>query len=156
MSSAATDPRSIPARLNLLLAVLALTMSGWLWIVLPLLLPALPALGWSLLIVVLATTFYWSLLHEGIHAVLLPNRRLNDVLSRLLAIGFPAPFAVLRFGHLKHHQFNRIQRVQAQAFFSEKQAVIIYVAGANILKVQFLHDNLLEFLPDVHVIPFFP
>jgi Fatty acid desaturase. len=116
MSSAATDPRSIPARLNLLLAVLALTMSGWLWIVLPLLLPALPALGWSLLIVVLATTFYWSLLHEGIHAVLLPDRRLNDVLSRLLAIGFPAPFAVLRFGHLKHHQFNRTAIDRSEVF----------------------------------------
>ena len=116
MSSAATDPRSIPARLNLLLAVLALTMSGWLWIVLPLLLPALPALGWSLLIVVLATTFYWSLLHEGIHAVLLPDRRLNDALSRLLAIGFPAPFAVLRFGHLKHHQFNRTAIDRSEVF----------------------------------------
>lgn len=116
MSGVATDPRSIPARLNLLLVVLALGMSGWLWIVLPLLLPALPALGWSLLIVVMATTSYWSLLHEGIHAVLLPGRRLNDALSRLLAIGFPAPFVVLRFGHLKHHQFNRTAIDRSEVF----------------------------------------
>ncbi|MDD4888050.1 MAG: fatty acid desaturase [Thiomonas sp.] len=116
MSGAATDHRGIPARVNLLLAALALAMSGWQWIGLPLLLPAQPALGWSLLIVVLATTSYWSLLHEGIHAVLHPDRRVNDALSRLLAIGFPAPFALLRFGHLKHHQFNRTAIDRSEVF----------------------------------------
>ncbi|MDY0331595.1 MAG: fatty acid desaturase [Thiomonas sp.] len=116
MTDAAIDPRGIPARLNLLLVALALALSVWLWMGLPMLLPTSPALGWSLLIVVLATTSYWSLLHEGIHAVLLPDRRLNDALSRLLAIGFPAPFAVLRFGHLKHHQFNRTAIDRSEVF----------------------------------------
>lgn len=98
---------AIPVGVNVGLAASFLLLNAWLWVLLPLLLPLLPALGWSLLPVVLLTTSYWSLLHEGIHAVLHPNRRVNDALSRWLAIGFPAPFAVLRFGHLKHHQFNR-------------------------------------------------
>ena len=38
------------------------------------------------------------------------------MLSRLLAIGFPAPFAVLRFGHLKHHQFNRTAVDRSEVF----------------------------------------
>lgn len=108
--------RAIPVRLNLLLSALALALSAWLWLVLPLLLPGAPGLGWTLVVVVLATTSYWSLLHEGIHAMLHPDRRLNDALSRLLAIGFPAPFAVLRFGHLKHHQFNRTAVDRSEVF----------------------------------------
>ena len=56
--------RAIPVRLNLLLSALALALSAWLWLVLPLLLPGAPVLGWTLVVVVLATTSYWSLLHE--------------------------------------------------------------------------------------------
>ncbi|MGC9163836.1 MAG: fatty acid desaturase, partial [Thiomonas sp.] len=103
----AAPGRAIAVRRNLMLVAGFGAMQLWLWIALPLLLPQAPGLAWSLLPVVLATTSYWALLHEGIHAVLHPNRRVNDTLSRLLAIGFPAPFGVLRFGHLKHHRFNR-------------------------------------------------
>lgn len=99
--------RAIPVRCNLVLVAGFGAMQLWLWIALPLQLSQAPWLAWSLLSVVLATTSYWALLHEGIHAVLHPNRRVNDTLSRLLAVGFPAPFGVLRFGHLKHHRFNR-------------------------------------------------
>ncbi len=107
---------TIPAVRNVALAALFLAADGWLWLGLPALLDKAPWLAWSLLPVVLATTSYWALLHEGIHAVLHPDRRVNDALSRLLAIGFPAPFAVLRFGHLKHHRFNRTAIDRSEAF----------------------------------------
>lgn len=106
-SAAPTDNRGIPVRRNLVLAAAALALNGWLWLGLPLLLSGRLELAWSLIGVVLLTTTIWSLMHEGIHAVLHPDRAVNDALARALAIGFPAPFAVLRFGHLKHHQFNR-------------------------------------------------
>ena len=112
---------AIPTALNAVLAALFLLLNVWLWLGLPLLLPALPALGWSLTGVVLATTSYWSLMHEGIHAVLHPQRRVNDALSRLLAIGFPAPFQVLRYGHLKHHQFNRTAIDRSEVFDPQRQ-----------------------------------
>lgn len=115
-----SSQQAIPVPLNLALAAGFLAANAWLWIGLPLLLPKLPTLGWSLLLVVLATTSYWSLLHEGIHAVLHPNRRVNDALSRLLAVGFPAPFAVLRFGHLKHHQFNRTAIDRSEVYDGSK------------------------------------
>lgn len=114
---AATAPRAaIALRRNLLLVALFLLLNLWLWIGLPLSLPGAPWLGWSLLPLVLTTTTGWSVLHEGIHAVLHPDRRVNDALSRLLAMGFPAPFAVLRFGHLKHHRFNRTAIDRSEAF----------------------------------------
>lgn len=99
--------RHIAVRTNLLLVAGGVGLNLWLWLGLPLALPNAPLLAWTLLPLVLATTTLWSVMHEGIHAVLHPRRAVNDALSRLLAIGFPAPFAVLRFGHLKHHQFNR-------------------------------------------------
>jgi fatty acid desaturase len=105
--STAEPLRAVALRRNRALVVGFGAMQLWLWVGLPLLLPWAPALAWSLVVVVLATTSFWALLHEGIHAVLHPDRRVNDAVSRLLAITFPAPFAVLRFGHLKHHQFNR-------------------------------------------------
>lgn len=112
---------TLPVARNVALAVLFLAADGWLWLGLPALLDKAPWFAWSLLPVVLATTSYWSLLHEGIHAVLHPDRRVNDLLSRLLAIGFPAPFAVLRFGHLKHHQFNRTAIDRSEAFDPQRQ-----------------------------------
>ncbi|WP_298294551.1 fatty acid desaturase [Thiomonas sp.] len=115
-SVAETSRAAIPRRRNLLLVAVFVLLNLWLWIVLPLLLPRAPWLGWSLLPLVLTTTTGWSLLHEGIHAVLHPDRRVNDACSRLLAIGFPAPFAVLRFGHLKHHQFNRTAIDRSEVF----------------------------------------
>lgn len=78
------------------------------YVVLPVwLLPTSAHWGWLMLPLVLLTTPWWSLLHEGFHGLLHPDRRVNDGVGRALAIGFATPFRVVRFGHLMHHRFNR-------------------------------------------------
>jgi fatty acid desaturase len=68
--------------------------------------PSLALLA-TLVPVVLATPVHWGLIHEGIHGQLLHERRANETLSRLLAIGLAMPFDAVRFGHLMHHRFTR-------------------------------------------------
>ena len=120
--SAAASRAALPWRRNLALATAFLLLDAWWWIGLPLALPALPALGWTLLPLVLLTTTRWALMHEGIHAVLHPDRRWNDALSRALAMGFPAPFALLRYGHLKHHQYNRTELDRSEVYDPARQS----------------------------------
>ncbi|PQV54701.1 fatty acid desaturase [Paraburkholderia sp. BL21I4N1] len=64
------------------------------------------ALGLAVPLVVLAPT-HWGLIHEAIHGQLLPQRRRNEALGRLLAIAYLLPFDAVRFGHLMHHRFTR-------------------------------------------------
>lgn len=49
----------------------------------------------------------FSLLHEAVHGILHPDRRVNDALGRLLAGFFPTAFALQRAFHLGHHRRNR-------------------------------------------------
>jgi len=64
------------------------------------------ALCIALPLVVLTPT-HWGLIHESIHGHLMPQRRLNERLGRVLAIAFLLPFDAVRFGHLMHHRFTR-------------------------------------------------
>lgn len=61
----------------------------------------------TLVPVVLVTPIHWGLIHEGIHGQLLRGRRVNEWVSRALAIGLALPFDAVRFGHLMHHRFTR-------------------------------------------------
>jgi fatty acid desaturase len=71
------------------------------------LLPRDPAWGWSLLIPVLLTTPFWSLIHEAVHGTLIRERRRNDLCGRALAVLYGSPFAMLKAGHLLHHRYSR-------------------------------------------------
>ena len=64
------------------------------------------ALWLTVPLVVLAPT-HWGLIHEAIHGQLLPQRRLNEWVARMLAITFLLPYDAVRFGHLMHHRFTR-------------------------------------------------
>jgi fatty acid desaturase len=98
--------RPIPARLNLMIAagqLLALTsllllagrVAFWPWV--PLL-----AIAYALLM-----NSGYLMLHEAEHGLLHPHRGINDAFGTLLALFFPAPFHLLRQGHLGHHLRNR-------------------------------------------------
>src|SRR5258708_6177385 len=63
--------------------------------------------AWFLLPIMLLQPIHWGLLHEGVHARLLPNRRTNELCGRLLAVTLGLPFDATRFGHLVHHRFSR-------------------------------------------------
>ena len=95
----------IPTRLNLAIAAVLL-------VVLPaLLLAAGRVTGWHLALLALgygvAMNTGYALLHEAEHGLLHPRRGVNDTLGAVLALFFPAPFHLIRQGHLGHHIRNR-------------------------------------------------
>lgn len=49
----------------------------------------------------------YSVIHESEHRSLLRSRRANDGVGILMALLFPAPFHLIRQGHLGHHVRNR-------------------------------------------------
>lgn len=96
----------IPGRLNLLIAgvqvallVFLLWSAGqvfsWLWLLV--LAPAFGVVGISAVL----------LAHEAEHNILHPNRRVNDIVGALLLLFLPAPFHLIRQGHIWHHVHNR-------------------------------------------------
>lgn len=85
--------------------------------VLPLwLLPADPAFGWLLVPMALLSTPFWSLIHEAIHGTLLRERTWNDRFGRILAIGYGAPFVLLKSAHLLHHRYSRTRRDRTEIY----------------------------------------
>jgi len=110
----------IPARLNLLLAFAVITSllallwaAGRLtnaWAI------TLLALGYGLIM----NTGY-ALLHEAEHNLFHPDRFINQAAGAALALFFPAPFHLLRQGHLGHHMRNR----------SDDEAFDFYFEGEN-------------------------
>jgi len=101
-----TDDFPIPGRLNLAISALQLvTLLGLLaaagnvdspWALAGL------AIGYAL---VMNSTY--AMLHEAEHGLLHPNRAVNETTGALLALFFPAPFHLLRQGHIGHHLRNR-------------------------------------------------
>jgi fatty acid desaturase len=96
----------LPSRLNLVIA--AAQASG--------LLALLAAAGtsdsgWALAGLVIAYALLmnsaYAMLHEAEHGLLHENRRTNDAVGAILALFFPAPFHLLRQGHIGHHLRNR-------------------------------------------------
>ena len=79
--------------------------------------------GWSLaglaLIFGIVMNSVYSIIHEAEHAILFPNRRWNDLAGSLMALFFPAPFHLLRQGHLGHHFRNRSDDEAFDFYFEE-------------------------------------
>ena len=99
---------AIPAALNLSLAAAHALVNLYQFFILPLfLLPSSPWWVVTLLPLVALNNPFWSLIHEAIHDMFHPSRRINRAAGRLLAVFFGAPFMVLRLSHLLHHKLNR-------------------------------------------------
>ena len=92
--------------LVLLTAMASLTLAALL-LVPALLLPRDPRWGLLLVPVALLTNGFWALHHEAIHGGFHADRRVNQAAGRLMAVLLGSSFAVLRFGHLMHHRYNR-------------------------------------------------
>ncbi|MDO5692831.1 MAG: fatty acid desaturase [Pseudomonadota bacterium] len=96
----------IPARLNLAIAVLAIAVNlACLWV-------ASHASAWWVVAVAAVVFSYsnntvFSLLHESVHGLFHPHRRINDGAGVLLAAFFPTISSVQRISHLGHHRRNR-------------------------------------------------
>jgi fatty acid desaturase len=95
----------IPATLNLLIAAIQITA------LLALLRLSATATGWWLLAVALGygvvMNSAYAMLHEAEHGILHPRRAINEIAGAILALFFPAPFHLIRQGHLGHHLRNR-------------------------------------------------
>jgi len=109
-AAAQTQPTTlefpIPARRNLAIASLQI-------LILLVLLAAVgattstPALAGLAIAYALVMNSAYAMLHEAEHRLLHGNRRLNDAVGAILALFFPAPFHLLRQGHIGHHLRNR-------------------------------------------------
>jgi fatty acid desaturase len=106
MMTAVSETSRIPWRLNLLITALQLAgiaaccvaaarVDSW-W-----------ALGCLSLVFGVLMNSVYAIIHEAEHAMLLPDRRWNDFVGAFMALFFPAPFHLIRQGHLGHHLRNR-------------------------------------------------
>jgi fatty acid desaturase len=108
----------IPARLNLLIAAsqvvaLLLIFYGAAQASSPLHVMLL-----ALAMAIVGNSIY-SIIHEAEHRMLHPKTWVNDMLGTAMALFFPAPYHLIRHGHLCHHRFNR----------SDHEAFDLYFAG---------------------------
>ena len=97
---------TIPGRLNLAVAAAQVALLlGTLW-----------AAGkvthwWAVLLLALGYGVVmnsgYAMLHEAEHGILHAHRRVNDAAGVVLALFFPAPFHLIRQGHIGHHIRNR-------------------------------------------------
>ena len=116
------NPRAfaIPAKTNLAIACVQLAvLSSILWAA------GQAVHGWQVLMLSLAygvaMNSAYAMLHEAEHNLLHPNPVLNQTLGVLLALFFPAPFHLIRQGHIGHHIRNR----------SDDEAFDLYFEGEN-------------------------
>ncbi len=61
----------------------------------------------------------YSVIHEAEHAMLFSNRRWNEIAGIFMALFFPAPFHLIRQGHLGHHLRNRSDDEAFDFYFEE-------------------------------------
>lgn len=68
------------------------------------------SLGWAVLIplFIWVHNTHWALIHEAVHRLFSPSEKWNERAGRLLGILMGTSFHVLRFGHMMHHQYNRL------------------------------------------------
>jgi fatty acid desaturase len=152
-------PRSpagaVAAAANLSLAGLHIVANLYQFFFLPLFL--LPSSRWwalTLLPLAALNNPFWSLLHEAIHDMFHPSRRLNRLAGRVLAVFFGSPFLILRLSHLLHHKLNRSAVEATELYAPEKSSKARASLGyfAHILGGLYLLElasPLLFFLPRI-------
>ncbi|HSC28757.1 MAG TPA: fatty acid desaturase [Vicinamibacterales bacterium] len=65
----------------------------------------------------------YAVIHEAEHRMLFERRTLNDAAGILMALFFPAPFHLLRQGHLGHHLRNRSDDEAFDLYFDGEHPV---------------------------------
>jgi fatty acid desaturase len=108
----------IPGRLNLALAgTQIVTLLGLDWLAGRLSLLACAVLLAPLYGIVMNSVY--ALIHEAEHNIFHPDRRVNEWAGVALALLFPAPFHLLRQGHLGHHLRNRSDDEAFDLYFGD-------------------------------------
>lgn len=65
----------------------------------------------------------YAVIHEAEHRMLFKDRRVNDAAGVLMALFFPAPFHLLRQGHIGHHLRNRSDDEAFDLYFDGEHPV---------------------------------
>jgi fatty acid desaturase len=65
----------------------------------------------------------YSVIHEAEHGILFSNRWMNDAAGVAMALFFPAPFHLIRQGHIGHHLRNRSDDEAFDLYFDGEHAV---------------------------------
>ncbi len=119
-----TPPRgyTIPNAANACIALLQLAaFVGLAW------LAAVLHVWWHVLLLALVFGVYmnsvYSVIHEAEHGILFSNRRLNDTAGVIMALLFPAPFHLIRQGHIGHHLRNRSDDEAFDLYFDGEHPV---------------------------------
>jgi len=84
--------------------------------------------AWFLLPITLLQPVHWGLIHESIHAQLVPDRRHNEFCGRLLAVTLGIPFDATRFGHMVHHRYSRHGRDRPDVYDGRVPYTISWLA----------------------------
>jgi fatty acid desaturase len=116
----------IPGRLNLAIAgVQLIVLSSILWAagqVHAWWVVALLALAYGI-----AMNSGYAMLHEAEHNLLHPNPKVNQTVGTILAFFFPAPFHLIRQGHIGHHVRNRSDDEAFDLYFDDENRFWKYV-----------------------------
>lgn len=98
---------TIAVKINACLAMMAVLLNATILFIAPWLIHH--NTWWALLpvLLVLLTSTNWAIIHEAIHGIFSPNRKINEIFGRILCISVGNTFHLVRFGHLMHHQYNR-------------------------------------------------
>lgn len=75
----------------------------------------------------------YSSIHEAHHRMLFSNHLVNDACGIFLSIFFPAPFHLLKQGHLGHHKNNRSDDEAFDLYFDYDNKIWKFVAWYGIL-----------------------
>jgi fatty acid desaturase len=114
---------SIPRHLNLVIIALATGTS------LSMLYLATHAQSWGLILAA-AVVFSFSnntcfaLLHDAVHGVLHPNKKVNDALGIYLSAFFPTGLTYQRSMHLAHHRVNRTDDEMYESYYPRDNRII--------------------------------
>jgi fatty acid desaturase len=147
----------IPAGVNIGLALVYAALNVTQFFILPkFLLRSDLRWAWILVPIALLNNPYWSLLHEAIHDLFYPDRRINMFFGRTLSVMFGSPFRILRLSHLLHHKLNRTPMEGTEFYERGKASVLSAAAGyyfqilGGLYLVEFL-SPLLFFFPRARV-----
>lgn len=75
----------------------------------------------------------YSIIHEAEHGMLHPNAKWNDFLGAAMALFFPAPYHLIRQGHIGHHRRNRSDDEAFDLYFEQDSRILKYFELYGIL-----------------------
>jgi fatty acid desaturase len=128
----ASSKRPIPVALNALIIVLQLVALAACFAYAAKITSWSGLIGLSVLFAILMNSVY-SIIHEAEHAILFGDRKWNDFVGSMMALFFPAPFHLIRQGHLGHHLRNRSDDEAFDLYFEEDHWLWRFVAFYGIL-----------------------